>query len=73
MNINNINSTNFNKMPMSNIVRERNNVQENTQTEVAQSISSLSSRYTYAMGRDGKRYVLQLTIDIAQNSLNSKA
>lgn len=72
MNINNINSTNFNKMPMSNIVRERNNVQ-NTQTEVAQSISSLSSRYTYAMGRDGKRYVLQLTIDIAQNSLNSKA
>ncbi len=72
MNINNINSTNFNKMPMSNIVRERNNVQ-NTQTEVAQSISSLSSRYTYAMGRDGKRYVLQLTIDIAQNTLNSKA
>ena len=72
MNINNINSTNFNKMPMSNIVRERNNVQ-NTQTEVAQSISSLSSRYTYAMGRDGKRYVLQLTIDIAQNTLSSKA
>ena len=72
MNINNINSTNFNKMPMSNIVRERNNVQ-NTQTEVAQSISSLSSRYTYAMGIDGKRYVLQLTIDIAQKTLNSKA
>ena len=28
-------------------------------------ISPLSSRYTYAIGRDGKRYVLQLRIDIA--------
>ena len=31
----------------------------------AQSLSPLSSRYTYAMGRDGKRYILQLRIDIA--------
>ncbi|MEI0485371.1 hypothetical protein R4K89_01430 [Brachyspira intermedia] len=29
------------------------------------SISPLSSRYTYAIGRDGKRYVLQLRIDIS--------
>lgn len=28
-------------------------------------ISPLSSRYTYAIGRDGKRYVLQLRIDIS--------
>ena len=28
-------------------------------------ISPLSSRYTYAIGRDGKRYILQLRIDIA--------
>ena len=28
-------------------------------------IYPLSSRYTYAIGRDGKRYVLQLRIDIA--------
>ena len=72
MNISSISSTTFNKMPISNIVSEKNNVQ-NTQKEVAQTFSSLSSRYTYAMGRDGKRYVLQLTIDIAHNNLNSKA
>ena len=29
------------------------------------SLSPLSSRYTYAIGRDGKRYILQLRIDIA--------
>lgn len=28
-------------------------------------LSPLSSRYTYAIGRDGKRYVLQLRIDIS--------
>ncbi len=28
-------------------------------------ISPLSSRYTYAIGSDGKRYVLQLKIDIS--------
>ena len=28
-------------------------------------MSPLSSRYTYAIGRDGKRYVLQLRIDIS--------
>lgn len=31
----------------------------------AQNMSPLSSRYTYAIGRDGKRYILQLRIDIA--------
>lgn len=30
-----------------------------------QVLSPLSSRYTYAMGQDGKRYILQLRIDIA--------
>lgn len=29
------------------------------------SLSPLSSRYTYAIGKDGKRYILQLRIDIA--------
>ncbi|ADG71283.1 hypothetical protein [Brachyspira murdochii] len=28
-------------------------------------ISPLSSRYTYAIGQDGKRYILQLRIDIS--------
>ena len=42
--------------PVQNI---NNNVNQNS------SLSSLSSRYTYAIGRDGKRYILQLRIDIA--------
>lgn len=37
-------------------------------------ISPLSSRYTYAIGRDGKRYVLQLRIDISSvKAFNSMA
>lgn len=28
--------------------------------------AALSSKYTYAVGNDGKRYVLQLRIDIAR-------
>lgn len=31
----------------------------------SQSLSPLTSRYTYAMGQDGRRYILQLRIDIA--------
>ena len=42
--------------PVQNI---NNNVNQNS------SLSPLSSRYTYAIGRDGKRYILQLRIDIA--------
>mgnify|MGYP006956069561 CR=1 FL=1 len=42
--------------PVQNI---NNNANQNS------SLSPLSSRYTYAIGRDGKRYILQLRIDIA--------
>ena len=44
------------KKPVQNI---NNNVNQNS------SLSPLSSRYTYAIGRDGKRYILQLRIDIS--------
>ena len=40
-----------------------NNIQKISQQ--GSGISPLSSRYTYAIGRDGKRYVLQLRIDIS--------
>lgn len=40
-------------------VQNINNANQNS------SLSPLSSRYTYAIGRDGKRYILQLRIDIA--------
>lgn len=40
---------------------------KNTSQNINQnsSLSPLSSRYTYAIGKDGKRYILQLRIDIA--------
>jgi len=37
-----------------------------TQAPPTQAQPILSSKYTYAMGNDGKRYVLQLRIDIAR-------
>ena len=40
-------------------VQNINNANQNS------SLSPLSSRYTYAIGRDGKKYILQLRIDIA--------
>lgn len=40
-----------------------NNIQKINQQGTT--ISPLSSRYTYAIGQDGKRYVLQLRIDIS--------
>lgn len=51
--------------PKSNISAQNtvNNPQKISQQ--GSGISPLSSRYTYAMGRDGKRYILQLRIDIA--------
>ena len=44
-------------------VQNTNNPQKISQQ--GSGISPLSSRDTYAIGRDGKRYVLQLRIDIA--------
>lgn len=40
---------------------------KNTSQNINQnsSLSPLSSRYTYAIGKDGKKYILQLRIDIA--------
>lgn len=40
--------------------------------EASSSVSPLSGKYTYAMGQDGKRYILQLRIDIATMSTFSK-
>ena len=40
-------------------VQNINNANQNS------SLSPLSSRYTYAIGKDGKKYILQLRIDIA--------
>lgn len=40
---------------------------KNTSQNINQNsyLSPLSSRYTYAIGKDGKKYILQLRIDIA--------
>lgn len=52
-------------------VASKPNIETQTATKPVQNInqnssfSPLSSRYTYAIGRDGKRYILQLRIDIA--------
>ncbi len=40
--------------------------------ETSSSVSPLSGKYTYAMGQDGKRYILQLRIDISTMSTFSK-
>ena len=40
-------------------VQNINNANQNS------SLSPLSSRHTYAIGKDGKKYILQLRIDIA--------
>ena len=42
-------------------VQNINNANQNS------SLSPLSSRYTYAIGKDGKKYILQLRIDIASD------
>lgn len=52
-------------------VASKPNIETQTATKPVQNINQnsslypLSSRYTYAIGRDGKRYILQLRIDIA--------
>lgn len=55
-------------------VASKPNIETQTATKPVQNINNanqnsslypLSSRYTYAIGRDGKRYILQLRIDIA--------
>lgn len=58
-NVMQISATSINTKP--NIVE----VKPTNMNQQAQNMSPLSSRYTYAMGRDGKRYILQLRIDIA--------
>lgn len=67
MTISGISSNNV--MPMSaTSINTKTNIVEVKPTNMnqqAQNMSPLSSRYTYAMGRDGKRYILQLRIDIA--------
>ena len=37
-----------------------------TATKQTQAPAALSSKYTYAIGNDGKRYVLQLRIDVVR-------
>ncbi len=37
-----------------------------TSIKQAQAPAALSSKYTYAIGNDGKRYVLQLRIDVVR-------
>ena len=38
----------------------------NVATKQAQAPTALSSKYTYAIGNDGRRYVLQLRIDVVR-------
>ncbi|ASJ21410.1 hypothetical protein [Brachyspira hampsonii] len=63
---NNIQQTSQVQMPVpkeNNSAQNPSNIQRISQQ--GSGISPLSSRYTYAIGRDGKRYVLQLRIDIS--------
>lgn len=70
MTINNISSNNTaikiqslaSKSNTETIKRVKNTSQNINQNS---SLSPLSSRYTYAIGKDGKKYILQLRIDIA--------
>ncbi|MBW5397801.1 hypothetical protein [Brachyspira pilosicoli] len=67
MTISGISSNNVMQMSATSINTKPNivEVKPTNVNQQAQSLSPLSSRYTYAMGRDGKRYILQLRIDIA--------
>lgn len=70
MTINNISSNNTaikiqslaSKLNTETIKQVKNTSQNINQNS---SLSPLSSRYTYAIGKDGKKYILQLRIDIA--------
>lgn len=70
MTINNISSNNTGikiqslaSKPNTETIKQVKNTSQNINQN--SSLSPLSSRYTYAIGRDGKRYILQLRIDIA--------
>ncbi|MEI0843494.1 hypothetical protein [Brachyspira pilosicoli] len=67
MTISGISSNNVMPMSATSINTKPNivEVKPTNMNQQAQNMSPLSSRYTYAMGRDGKRYILQLRIDIA--------
>ena len=67
MTISGISSNNVMQMSVTSINTKPNivEVKPTNMNQQAQNMSPLSSRYTYAMGRDGKRYILQLRIDIA--------
>lgn len=70
MTINNISSNNtaikiqsLASKPNTETIKQVKNTSQNINQN--SSLSPLSSRYTYAIGKDGKRYILQLRIDIA--------
>ena len=72
MTINNISSNNtaikiqpLASKPNTETIKQIKNINKNTNQSSA--LSPLSSRYTYAIGRDGKKYILQLRIDIASS------
>lgn len=74
MTINNISSNNtaikiqpLASKPNTETIKQIKNINQNASQNINQSsaLSPLSSRYTYAIGRDGKKYILQLRIDIA--------
>ena len=70
MTINNISSNNtaikiqsLASKPKTETIKQVKNTSQNINQN--SSLSPLSSRYTYAIGKDGKKYILQLRIDIA--------
>lgn len=70
MTINSISNTAIRLQPLNQTLTQRINTESQTSSSAKSvnqnsSLSPLSSRYTYAIGRDGKRYILQLRIDIA--------
>ncbi|WP_300369961.1 hypothetical protein [Brachyspira sp.] len=62
---NNIQQTVQAQAPKVNIPVQQNPTNIQKISQQGSGMSPLSSRYTYAIGRDGKRYVLQLRIDIS--------
>ena len=73
MTINNISSNNtaikiqpLASKPNTEIIKKIKNINQNASQNINQSsaLSPLSSRYTYAIGRDGKKYILQLSADL---------
>lgn len=70
MTINRISNTAIELQPLNQTLTQRINTESQTSSSAKSvnqnsSLYPLSSRYTYAIGRDGKRYILQLRIDIA--------